>query len=64
MSNSNTKEIAERLKGLREMMEISVADMAAAAGGDEKTYLAYENGEERKSTRLHSRRHSIPCAKA
>ena len=45
MSNSNTKEIAERLKGLREMMEISVADMAAAAGVDEKTYLAYENGE-------------------
>ena len=41
MSNSNTKEIAERLKGLREMMEISVADMAAAAGVDEKTYLAF-----------------------
>ena len=45
MTGSNTKEIAERLKGLREMMEISVPEMAEAAGVDEKTYLAYENGE-------------------
>ena len=45
MTGSNTKEIAERLKGLREMMEISVPEMAEAAGVDEKAYLAYENGE-------------------
>lgn len=36
MSDSNTREIAERLKGLREMMEISTAEMAEAAGVDEK----------------------------
>ena len=44
MTGSNTKEIAERLKGLREMMEISSAEMAEAAGVDEKTYLEYEKG--------------------
>lgn len=44
MSDSNTREIAERLKGLREMMEISTAEMAEAAGVDEKTYLEYEEG--------------------
>lgn len=44
MSDSNTREIAERLKGLREMMEISTAEMARAAGVDEKTYLEYEEG--------------------
>lgn len=44
MNNTNTKEIAERLKGLREMMEISAAEMAEVAGVDEKTYLEYEKG--------------------
>ena len=44
MTGSNTKEIAERLKGLREMMEISSAEMAEVAGVDEKTYLEYEKG--------------------
>ena len=44
MTGSNTKEIAERLKGLREMMEISAAEMAEVAGVDEKTYLEYEKG--------------------
>ena len=44
MNNTNTKEIAERLKGLREMMEISTAEMAEVAGVDEKTYLEYEKG--------------------
>lgn len=42
---STTTEIAERLKGLREMMEISSAEMAEVAGMDEKTYLEYEAGK-------------------
>ena len=42
---STTTEIAERLKGLREMMDFSVAEMAAVAGMDEKTYLEYEAGK-------------------
>ena len=44
MNNTNTKEIAERLKGLREMMEISATEMAEVAGVDEETYLEYEKG--------------------
>lgn len=43
MTNNN-KEIAERLKGLREMLEFSPAEVAKAAGLDEKTYLQYEEG--------------------
>ena len=42
---SNIIEIAERLKGLREMMDISAEEMAKVAGVDEKTYRAYEAGE-------------------
>lgn len=42
---SQTVEIAERLKGLREMMDISVPEMAGVAGVDEKTYLDYEAGK-------------------
>lgn len=42
---SNTMEIAERLRGLREMMDISSAEMAEVAGMDEKTYLDYESGK-------------------
>lgn len=42
---SQAAEIAERLKGLREMMDISSAEMAAVAGVDEKTYLEYEAGK-------------------
>jgi transcriptional regulator with XRE-family HTH domain len=36
--------IAERLKALREIMDVSVADMAAAVGMDEAAYLEYETG--------------------
>lgn len=42
---SNTTEIAERLKGLREIMEITVDEMAAVAGVDKATYLEYESGK-------------------
>ena len=45
MTNSNTMEIAERLKGLREMMDMTAAEVAEAAGLDEKTYLEYEAGK-------------------
>lgn len=41
---SNTVEIAERLRGLREMLDISVKEMAEVSGMDEKTYLEYEGG--------------------
>ncbi len=42
---SKTAEIAERLKALREITEISVEEMCAVTGVDEKTYLEYEEGE-------------------
>lgn len=38
-------EIAERLKGLREMEEISVKEMADVAGISEADYLCYESGK-------------------
>ena len=49
---STTTEIAERLKGLREMMDISTAEMAQVAGIDEKTYLDYEAGKKDFSVTL------------
>ncbi len=36
--------IAERLKALREIMDVSVADMAGAVGMDDSAYLEYESG--------------------
>lgn len=36
--------IAERLKALREIMDVSAADMAAAVGMNETSYLEYETG--------------------
>lgn len=45
MYMSNNIEIAERLKGLREMMEISPSEMAAVTGTDERVYLDYETGK-------------------
>lgn len=38
-------ETAQRIKGLRELLEISTEDMASALGISEKKYLSYENGE-------------------
>lgn len=37
--------IAERLKALREIMDVSISEMAEALGIDESAYTAYENGE-------------------
>ena len=37
--------IAERLKGLREVLNISVQDAAATCGIGEKKYLEYESGD-------------------
>ena len=37
--------IAERLKALREILDVSAADMAAAVGMDEESYLEYEMGK-------------------
>jgi transcriptional regulator with XRE-family HTH domain len=37
--------IAERLKALREIMDVSAAEMAAATGMDETAYLEYEAGK-------------------
>lgn len=42
---SNNAEIAERLKGLREIMEIPASEMAEATGIDESAYLEYESGK-------------------
>jgi len=39
------KLIAERLKALREIMDVTAADMAAAVGMDEASYLEYETGK-------------------
>lgn len=44
MKNNNA-EIAERLKGLREMLDVPVADMASVTGVSEKEYAEYETGE-------------------
>lgn len=38
-------EIAERIRGLREMMEISPEEMAKAIGVSREEYLSHENGE-------------------
>lgn len=38
-------EIAQRIRGLREIMEISQESMAEQVGLDLRQYLAYENGE-------------------
>lgn len=38
------KEIAERIKGLREILEISQADIAERAGVSLEEYMAYEGG--------------------
>ena len=38
------KEIAERIRGLREMMDISVEEMAKITGVDVEEYRVYENG--------------------
>ena len=39
------QEIAERLKGIREMEEISTAEMAECAGISENEYIHYESGK-------------------
>lgn len=42
---TKNQEIAERLKGIREMEDISVDDMAVAAGVPLDVYVQYESGE-------------------
>jgi Cupin domain./Helix-turn-helix. len=42
---TKNQEIAERLKGVREMEEISAEEMAAIAGVSLDDYLSYESGE-------------------
>ena len=39
-------EIAERIKGLREMMDITPEEMAEAAGVELEEYLKHESGEQ------------------
>lgn len=43
--NDQIKQIAQRLKGLREALNISSAEMAVAAKISQEEYLAYESGE-------------------
>lgn len=44
MTNNN-KEIAQRLKGLREMLDVTPADMSAVTGMSEQEYLEFETGK-------------------
>ena len=43
--NENAKMIAERLKGLREIMDVSVEEAADKCGIPPKDYIEYEKGE-------------------
>lgn len=43
--NEQIKQIAERLRGLRDALDIPVATMAEAAMVDESEYIRYESGE-------------------
>ncbi len=44
--NESIKEIAERLRGLREILEFSVEEMAEATDVSPEQYAAYESGEQ------------------
>ena len=44
--NESIKEIAERLRGLREILEFSVEEMAEATDVTPEQYAAYESGEQ------------------
>jgi quercetin dioxygenase-like cupin family protein len=44
--DNRIKEIAERLRGLREMLEAPVEEMAEVAHATTEEYLGYESGEE------------------
>lgn len=44
--NESIKEIAERLRGLREILEFSVEEMAEATDVTPEQYQAYESGEQ------------------
>jgi transcriptional regulator with XRE-family HTH domain len=43
--SDNNREIAQRLKGLREMMDISVKEMTLVTGLSEEEYSSYETGK-------------------
>lgn len=42
--NARIIEIAERIRGLRDIMDYTVEDMAAATGIDAESYMEYESG--------------------
>lgn len=43
--NTQIRQIAERLRGLREALELSSADMAAKCGVSQSGYISYESGD-------------------
>lgn len=43
--DTRIQEIAQRLRGLREWMDVSTAEMADIVGSSEADYIAHENGE-------------------
>ncbi len=43
--DDNLRQISSRIRELREILDISVADMAAAVAVPEKTYADYESGQ-------------------
>ena len=47
------RQIAERLVGLRDALDLRPEDIASTCNIDLETYLGYESGD-RKSTRLNS----------
>lgn len=42
---NHIKEVASRLKGLRESVDLTCAEMASRMGVAEETYISYESGE-------------------
>jgi len=45
MNNTQISQIAERLRGLRESLELTPAQLAEKTGVDEKDYVRYESGK-------------------
>jgi len=43
--NDNNRDIAQRLKGLREMLNVGAEELASVAGVDIDEYLSFETGE-------------------
>lgn len=45
MNNHNIEQVAKRLRGLRDALDLSTAEIARVCNIEENAYIAYENGE-------------------